>query len=59
CQSSEILTITGVRDYVMKGVATGVIKKAGETEILINLGSVKATKVDFKVTLLKIATLIK
>jgi hypothetical protein len=60
-QSGKILTITGVPDYVEKGLSVGIGLKADDNkpEIIINLPISKAEGSDFDANLLKLARVIK
>jgi methyl-accepting chemotaxis protein len=56
-QEHQTLTLTGVPDYVKKGIAVGLDIRNERPHILINLAAAKASGADFKSQLLKISTL--
>ncbi|KPK77859.1 MAG: hypothetical protein AMJ89_01670 [candidate division Zixibacteria bacterium SM23_73] len=58
-QKYKILTITGVPDYVKKGISVGIGLKDKKPEIWINLGSTKAEGSDFTANLLKLCKIIR
>jgi uncharacterized protein DUF4154 len=58
-QSQRITTVTGVPDYVQKGVAVGIGVRQDKPQILINLASVKSEGSEFDASLLRIATVIR
>ena len=55
----QIITTTGVPEYVEKGVAVGIGIKLDKPLILINLGTSKAVGTEFDVSLLRIARVIR
>jgi hypothetical protein len=55
----QIITTTGVPDYVEKGVAVGIGIKLDKPHILINLGTAKEVGSEFDVSLLRIARVIR
>jgi hypothetical protein len=58
-QSQRITTVTGVPEYVQKGVAVGIGVRQDKPQILINLASVKSEGSEFDASLLRIATVIR
>jgi hypothetical protein len=54
----KLITVTGVTDYVKKGVSIGLGLKEGKPEILINLQAAKNEGSDFSSNLLKLARII-
>ena len=54
-QSQQILTTTGVPDYVQRGVAVGIGVRQDRPEILINLPSSKSAGSEFDASLLRVA----
>jgi len=58
-QEYKILTITGVPDYVKRGISVGIGLKDKKPEIWINLGSTKAEGSDFTANLLKLCKVIR
>jgi len=57
-RKKQIVTLTGIPDYVKAGVAVGVDIKEEQPQILINLPASKAEGVDFSSQLLKLAKVI-
>jgi|SRR5262245_4262469 len=55
----QIITTTGVPQYVDRGVAVGIGTKLDKPHILINLGTSKAVGTEFDVSLLRIARVIR
>ena len=58
-QSRQILTTTGVPDYVQRGVAVGIGVRQDRPEILINLLSSKSAGSEFDASLLRVARVIR
>jgi YfiR/HmsC-like len=58
-RTNQIITTTGVPEYVEKGVAVGIGIKLDKPHILINLGTSKAVGTEFDVSLLRIARVIR
>lgn len=54
----DLTTLTGIPDYVRKGVAVGIGVAQDKPEILINLAAARAQGSDFDASLLRIATVI-
>ncbi|MGB8959968.1 MAG: YfiR family protein [Candidatus Aminicenantales bacterium] len=54
----KILTVTGMIDYVEKGIAVGIDLNDDSPEILINLAAAKASGADFGSNLLKLSRII-
>lgn len=59
CQTTKILSITGVPQYVENGISIGLDIKVEKPQILINLQSTKAEGADFSSKLLNLAKVIK
>lgn len=57
-QARGITTLTGVPDYVKRGVAVGVGMGSDKPQILINLASARSEGSDFDANLLRIATVL-
>jgi hypothetical protein len=55
----QISSLTGVADYVDKGVAVGIGAKGDRPEIIINLAAAKAEGINFNSQLLKLAKIIQ
>ena len=58
-RENHVTSITGVPDYVEKGVSVGIGERQAKPQILINLTSSKAEGSEFDASLLRIATVIK
>lgn len=58
-QDNDVTSITGVPDYVEKGVSVGIGERQAKPQILINLTSSKLEGSEFDASLLRIATIIK
>jgi hypothetical protein len=58
-QEYKILTITGVPDYVKRGISVGIGLKDKKPEIWINLSSTKAEGSDLPANLLKLCKVIR
>jgi hypothetical protein len=58
-QSQQIITTTGVPDYVQRGVAVGIGVRQDRPEILINLQSSKSAGSEFDASLLRVARVIR
>ena len=58
-QKEKIITVTGVQEYVEKGISVGVGLRSDKPVILINLRSAKAEGADFSSQLLKLAKIIE
>jgi hypothetical protein len=58
-QSQQIITTTGVPDYVQKGVAVGIGVRQDRPEILINLQSSKSAGSEFDASLLRLRGLVR
>ncbi len=54
----RLTTLTGVPDYVRRGVAVGIGLNQDKPQILINLASARAQGCDFDANLLRIATVL-
>lgn len=54
----RLTTLTGVPDYVRRGVAVGIGLNQDKPQILINLASARAQGCDFDASLLRIATVL-
>lgn len=54
----DLTTLTGVPDYVRRGVAVGISLVQDKPQILINLASARAQGSDFDASLLRIATVL-
>ena len=57
-QSAQVLTITGVPEYVESGLAVGLELKGDSPKIIVNLSSAKAENADFSSNLLKLARIV-
>jgi YfiR/HmsC-like len=55
----QIITTTGVPDYVERGVAVGIGVRQDKPQILINLASSKSAGIEFDASLLRIARVIR
>lgn len=58
-RARSVLTLTGVPDYVDRGIAIGIGLSGDLPEILINLRAAKAEGADLHASLLRLATLTK
>ncbi len=58
-QARGITTLTGVPDYVKRGVSVGVGMGADKPQIIINLASAKSEGSEFDANLLRIATVLR
>jgi hypothetical protein len=58
-QKSKILTMTGITDYVKKGISLGIGLKENKPEIWVNLDSKKAEGIDFDANFLKLCKIIR
>ena len=58
-RQKQVMTLTGVPDYVKSGLAVGIGLKGKRPQIIINLPAAKAEGVDFRAQLLKVAKIIK
>ncbi len=58
-QERSVTTVTGVPDYVRRGVAVGVAASQDRAQILINLASARAEGAEFDASLLRISTIVK
>lgn len=58
-QRGRITTLTGVPEYVRKGIAVGVGERSGKPQIFINLEASKAEGSDFDASLLRIAEVVR
>jgi hypothetical protein len=58
CQELGVTTITGVAEYVQKGVALGVGQVRDRPQVFVHLVSARAEGADFDASLLRIATII-
>jgi len=58
-QKSKITTMTGVPEYVEKGVAVGIGARRSRPQVLINLTSTKREGSEFDASLLRIAKVVK
>ncbi len=59
CRARRITTVSGVRDYVTKGIALGFDLKADKVEILINLKSARAEGANFSSSLLRLVQVLE
>ena len=59
CRARRITTVSGVPDYVTKGVALGFDLKADKVEILINLKSARAEGANFRSSLLRLVRVLE
>ena len=57
-QDLKLTTLTGVPDYVRRGVAVGIGVEQDKPQILINLGAARAEGSDFDASLLRIAVVV-
>jgi hypothetical protein len=57
-QANHLTSVTGVPDYVRKGVAVGIGVVQDRPQILINLASSKSEGSEFDASLLRIATVL-
>ena len=57
-QDLKLTTLTGVPDYVRRGVAVGIGVEQDKPQILINLGAARAEGSDFDASLLRIAIVV-
>jgi hypothetical protein len=58
-QQNKVTTMTGVPEYVRKGVAVGIGARQSRPQVLINLSSTKREGSEFDASLLRIAEIIK
>jgi hypothetical protein len=58
-QAHKLLTLTGVPEYVDKGVAVGLGLKGNKPEIIIHLPAAKAEGAEFSSNLLKLARIVR
>ncbi|MCK4384798.1 MAG: YfiR family protein [candidate division Zixibacteria bacterium] len=58
-QKYEIPTMTGITDYVKKGISVGIGLKENKPEIWVNLDSAKAEGSNFSANLLKLCKVIR
>jgi len=58
-RAKQVLTLTGVPDYVESGLAVSIGIKGKKPQIIINLAAAKAEGVNFSSQLLKLAKVIK
>jgi hypothetical protein len=58
-QDLDLTTLTGVPDYVRRGVAVGIGVAQDKPQILINLAAARAEGSDFDASLLRIATVLE
>lgn len=58
-QELDLTTLTGVPDYVRRGVAVGIGVAQDKPQILINLAAARAEGSDFDASLLRIATVLE
>ncbi len=58
CTEKQILTLSGVPEYIKSGLSVGIGQKGNKPEILINLKSAKAEGSNFSSNLLKLATVL-
>jgi len=58
-QARSVTTVTGVPDYVRRGVAVGIGLADDRPQILINQASARAEGSEFDASLLRIATVVK
>jgi hypothetical protein len=54
----DLITLTGIPDYVRRGVAVGIGLNQDKPQIFINLASARAQGSDFDASLLRIATVL-
>jgi len=58
-QTHHIPTVTGVPEYVRRGVSLGIGLRQDQPQILINLASSRAEGIEFDASLLRIATIVQ
>lgn len=58
CRPNNILTVTGLADYVNKGVILGLCSENNKPKLFINKKAAQLSKVSFSATLLSLARLI-
>lgn len=58
-RGNDVTSITGVPEYVEKGVSVGIGQRQAKPQILINLTSSKLEGSEFDASLLRIATIVK
>lgn len=57
-RAARVVTMTGVADYLPRGISVGVGLRAGRPRILVNVGASRAQGADFSAELLKLADLV-
>ncbi len=57
-RTRNILTLTGIPQYVQEGISVGIGTKAGKPQVLINLKSARLEHADFSSQLLKISRIV-
>jgi hypothetical protein len=57
-RTRNILTLTGIPEYVQEGISVGIGTKAGKPQVLINLRSARLEHADFSSQLLKISRIV-
>lgn len=57
-RTRNILTLTGIPEYVEEGISVGIGSKAGKPQVLINLKSARLEHADFSSKLLKISRIV-
>ena len=58
-RTKQVLTLTGVPEYVQAGLSVGIGTKAGKPQILINLKAAKLEHADFNSQFLKIGKIVE
>ena len=58
CQAHRVITVTGVPEYVKRGVALGVGRKQDKNELIINLRAARSEGSEFDSRLLRVATVL-
>ena len=58
-ERNQVMTVTGVPDYVNRGAAVGIGLRQDKPEILINLASARSAGGEFDASLLRIARVIR
>jgi hypothetical protein len=56
CERHQVASITGVPDYVDRGVAVGIGERGGKPEILVNKDVADALGMDFAARFLRLVT---
>jgi hypothetical protein len=58
CEERDLISVTGVPEYVRRGVAVGISVVQDKPQILINLAAARAVGAEFDASLLRIATIL-